>query len=59
MTWIGAAMQAGKSYSTPREALLLNGKFVVAQLSFCDDTSASSTFKFLETSFVASLKEEV
>ena len=53
------ALQAGKSYSTPKEALLLNGKFVIAQLSLAENAFASSKYKLGETPFVATLKEEV
>ncbi|KAK9839549.1 hypothetical protein WJX84_009779 [Apatococcus fuscideae] len=51
--------KAGKSYSTPREALLLNGKFVIAQLSNIDAISASSKIRLAQTPFVASMREEM
>ncbi len=52
-------LQIGKSYSTPREALLLNGKFVMAQLGNADSACSSSKFSFAETPFMATLKQEV
>lgn len=46
-------------YATPREALLLNAKFVAAQLSGLDGTAAAGSTKFGELPFMASLIEEV
>lgn len=51
--------QVGKSYATPREALLLNAKFVTAQLSGLDGTAAAGSTKFSELPFLASLIQEV
>lgn len=53
------AMQVGKSYATPREALLLNAKFVAAQLGTLDNRPTAGTPKFSELPFTASLIKEV
>lgn len=46
-------MQAGKNYASPREALLLNAKFVAARLA------AVPALEFSSTAFVTSLLAEV
>lgn len=53
-----ARAKVGKSYATPREALLLNAKFVTAQLSGLDGTAAAGSTKFSELPFLASLIQE-
>jgi hypothetical protein len=52
-------LQVGKSYATPREALLLNAKFVAAQLGKLDNTPTAGSAKFGELPFTASLNKEV
>jgi len=54
-----AVAQVGKSYSSPREALFLNARFVVAQLSALDGTPAAGGVKFAELPFTATLIKEV
>jgi hypothetical protein len=55
----GPAMQVGKSYATPREALLLNAKFVSVQLGALDNKPTTGGVKFSELPFTASLIKEV
>ena len=52
-------MQVGKSYATPREALLLNAKFVAAQFGKLDNKATAGSAKFSELPFTASLIKEV
>jgi hypothetical protein len=52
-------LQVGKSYATPREALLLNAKFVAAQFGKLDNKATAGSTKFSELPFTASLIKEV
>lgn len=52
-----ARSKSVKGFSTPREGLLVNGKFVLSQLRILDDSSRSRTIRFSDTPFVKCLEE--
>jgi hypothetical protein len=52
-------LQIGKGYSSSREALLLNGKFVVEQLKALDARSGKSTVVYASGDFGTALQAEV
>lgn len=48
-----------KSYLSAREALIVNGNFLLGQLRYMDSAAGGkATFAFSTTPFVAALKEE-
>lgn len=52
--------QVAKSYLNAREALIVNGNFLLNQLKRMDTAAGGkATFAFNSTPFVASLREEV
>jgi hypothetical protein len=46
-----------RGFSTPREGLMVNGKFVLAQLACIDESSGSKAVKYASTEFAKSLSE--
>jgi hypothetical protein len=52
-----ATVQAGKSYASAREALLLNGKFVMGTLRLLE--ASDGAFSFSGLAFVTALQQEV
>ena len=60
MSWLSfrsdVVMQVGKSYSSAREALILNGNFVIKQLKECDARQGTS---LIDSALVIDLQKEV
>lgn len=54
-----ARSKATKGFATPREGLLLNGKFVLNQLARLDEKSGGKAVKFAETEFFKALSKAV
>jgi len=52
-----ARAKATKGFANPREGLLLNGRFVLAQLARVDESTGSKAVKFGETDFAKALSQ--